>query len=698
MMMSRRFFTTIGKLPDLTRTWEQFADKQKPAIKGYNLLIRQPPIRNLVFEGGGPRGLAYIGAIQALERKGTLKSVENIGGSSAGAITALALGLGYNSYEIKDIAFDASLADFMDISDNAKNLNWLQKAYKGFINITRKSGELGRGLYLGKSLQKWVQDCIHKKMEIAYIFCSGEISERKDFVKTMLAHKGSITFRELQTIREYFPELNIKNICLTGTNYTDQKLEVFSIEKTPDMPIDVAVRISMSIPWAFKSVMYNGKEYVDGGCLNNYPMEIFDKVPYLPEGPHYIGEYGQNLQTLGIRVDNETEIKEILWKNKKGVSFLAGFKRSLAKFFVGVDYIGSGDQIDKDTYEKYPHRTIQIFDEGLKLLDFNMGQQDKEELLQSGRNASEDYIDVYLNEDTALSIRVDSLQELKPYISKEEIEKFDEQLKGELYVLMEKDTLMKDIPWDYIKDEINKQIRKETQKALENNSAWLIVDNGENIYDSLDKHEIEHGLREKVYRILNDSLNRAFSEILEKEGISRENFKKIIFSVLELSGTDAPVTKIMSGIVDAPEEGQSSYLENVIKETIAQEKIHSLNQDANAIQKEIEKQTSEIESGKRKQEELNKKAKELQEKINTASEKDKPDLERQEQETNAQISEIKQELERQEKERGDTEKEKERRETESWKEDKAKEQEEYERKQKEAAEKANQQEKHIFLP
>jgi NTE family protein len=45
--------------------------------------------KNLVFEGGGVKGIAYVGALDVLESKGILNDIERIGGTSAGAINAI---------------------------------------------------------------------------------------------------------------------------------------------------------------------------------------------------------------------------------------------------------------------------------------------------------------------------------------------------------------------------------------------------------------------------------------------------------------------------------------------------------------------------------------------------------------------------------------------------------------------------------
>ena len=59
-----------------------------------------PPYRNLVMEGGGIRGIAYGGALLELEQRGILRELRRVGGTSAGAIQAALLAVGYSAQEI----------------------------------------------------------------------------------------------------------------------------------------------------------------------------------------------------------------------------------------------------------------------------------------------------------------------------------------------------------------------------------------------------------------------------------------------------------------------------------------------------------------------------------------------------------------------------------------------------------------------
>lgn len=59
--------------------------------------------RNLVFEGGGVKGNAYVHAMEALAAKEILKDIVRVGGTSAGAINAVLVGLNYSPEETRQI-------------------------------------------------------------------------------------------------------------------------------------------------------------------------------------------------------------------------------------------------------------------------------------------------------------------------------------------------------------------------------------------------------------------------------------------------------------------------------------------------------------------------------------------------------------------------------------------------------------------
>ena len=72
--------------------------------------------RNLVFEGGGVKGIAYMGAFEVLNEREIVSGIRRIGGTSAGAINAILLGLGFTPKETKDIMWALNFNDFLDDS------------------------------------------------------------------------------------------------------------------------------------------------------------------------------------------------------------------------------------------------------------------------------------------------------------------------------------------------------------------------------------------------------------------------------------------------------------------------------------------------------------------------------------------------------------------------------------------------------
>ena len=103
-------------------------------------------VKNLIFEGAGIRGIAYCGAIRELEDQGLMKGIERVGGTSAGAITALALSLGYTAEEITGII---SETDFKKFNDG-------RYFFAGGINRVNRYF----GWYRGERFNKWLPHLI----------------------------------------------------------------------------------------------------------------------------------------------------------------------------------------------------------------------------------------------------------------------------------------------------------------------------------------------------------------------------------------------------------------------------------------------------------------------------------------------------------------------------------------------------------
>lgn len=69
-------------------------------------------IEKLVFKGGGVLGIAYAGAISALDKENILEDITRVAGTSASSIVAAFLSLRYTSGEIKDILGATNFKNF----------------------------------------------------------------------------------------------------------------------------------------------------------------------------------------------------------------------------------------------------------------------------------------------------------------------------------------------------------------------------------------------------------------------------------------------------------------------------------------------------------------------------------------------------------------------------------------------------------
>lgn len=317
--------------------------------------------RNLIFEGGGVKGIAYAGAIKILNEKNILTDIRRVGGTSAGAITAALLACGAGWTDIRDIVGGTDFRKFMD-----DNWGFVRNAIRLFKYF---------GWYKGGAFSKWM------KAQIG-----------------VMTGDPNLTFIELENLRENNP-VKFRSLYIVGTNLSKQIPEVFSAETTPNMEIKEAVRISMSIPLFFAAILENNQTWVDGGITWNYPIDIFDNKKYLsnPENqmsytiPDYPTLYSQNQvynkETLGFRVDTKDEIAAI-----KRVQELPPVRIKSIKDYIKMTLGFMSNMANKvHLHENDWHRTIFIDAKGVKTTDFGLSENKVAELIQSGEEGANEY-------------------------------------------------------------------------------------------------------------------------------------------------------------------------------------------------------------------------------------------------------------------------------------------------------------------
>jgi NTE family protein len=191
------------------------------------------PPRRLVFSGGGVRVIAYLGALQVLEEKGLLKSVQEFCGVSAGGLTALMLALGYSLNVLGRFCYEYDFGELRSLEPES------------IFEITETFG-----LDTGENVQK----LIHK----------------------ILKHKG---FSADTTFQQLAESGRAKSIRFWAADIQNLKPVEFSAKATPSIPVAFALQASMAIPLYYKPLVHpETKAYlVDGGVFDNYPLTFFSE-------------------------------------------------------------------------------------------------------------------------------------------------------------------------------------------------------------------------------------------------------------------------------------------------------------------------------------------------------------------------------------------------------------------------------------
>lgn len=342
----------------------------------------QYPFRNLVFEGGGVRGVAYIGALRYLNEIQLLSQTHRFAGTSAGAITALLLGLRIPMNEIEEIHEKMPFKDFKD-DDFLYIRDSIRILFDGF------------GVYKGDIFTKWIEDIIEQYTD-----------------------KRDTTFQELY-------DLKGTDVYFQGTNVSTHQLRTFSRETSPDIPLTTAIRISMSIPFFFKSIELDGHYYVDGGVLDNYPISLFDNKVFIsnennftvseldkainnvigkvnaPSDSHSLkllkkpnSEIGYNKETLGFRLESEVNMAVLNERSHpiehpighNALVFLWNFSQTVLK-----------GKLTESLSTRDSMRTVYIDTDFQSSFDFNITKEQRKKLIASGEECTKKYFSNYNN-------------------------------------------------------------------------------------------------------------------------------------------------------------------------------------------------------------------------------------------------------------------------------------------------------------
>ena len=252
---------------------------------------------DLVFEGGGAKGMAFVGAIEALRGHG--HTVDRLLGTSAGAITALFLAVEYSNEELNNalnetddrgkpifVSFMAAPRPFstdelatcamrriLQDFDAPLLPNWAEQRMDDALLKFMAENPLARhllnfiergGWYSADPFVRWLERNLDR----------GEFRGRPRRFSAM-------NFAE-------FYEATGHELTVVAADATAARLLALNRNTAPDLPVKWAVRMSMSVPLLWEEVIWReewgayrgqtdivGNAIVDGGLLSNFSIELF---------------------------------------------------------------------------------------------------------------------------------------------------------------------------------------------------------------------------------------------------------------------------------------------------------------------------------------------------------------------------------------------------------------------------------------
>jgi NTE family protein len=304
---------------------------------------------DLVLEGGGVKGIGLVGALAVLSERGF--QVQNLAGTSAGAIGASLTAAGYSPAELYTILSELDFNSFKD------------ETWEDHIPLAGAplSVLVEKGMFKGEHFLDWI--------------------------RKLLAAKGVHKFRDLVD-PEFADEPRYRHrLQVIASDITDHRLLVlprdavrFGIEPD-DLDVAEAVRMSMSIPIFFKPWRWRSEEdgtehlIVDGGVLSNFPVWIFDS-----QGEPPWPTFGLML----VEPEPRRPLGDRLEADESDTGIVSFVKDLVATMLEAHDRM----YLENDSFV----RTIGIPTLGVRTTEFDLSRERAAALHESGRSAAEGFL------------------------------------------------------------------------------------------------------------------------------------------------------------------------------------------------------------------------------------------------------------------------------------------------------------------
>lgn len=363
---------------------------------------------DLVFEGGGAKGMVFVGAMETFKEEG--HTLGRLLGTSAGAITATLLAAGYSPQEMLDALAEqvngkSVFATFManpkeldldafqhsDIGMLLLNLDvpyfpafiekWLDKV---IFNMLAKS-KFGPNLYSLLELGGWYT------AEFFLAWLKRKLNEGNYNNKPRNFSK--------MTLGEFYNATKT-DLSLVASNTSAHQILVLNHRTAPDCPVVWAVRMSMSIPMVWPEVIWqpewgtyqgikiDGDAVVDGGLLSNFPIELF--ISRDKDVQEVMGTPKKDTVVLGLLIDETKPVIEGGETTQAQSRQLSVTDVLLVKRLLNlVDTVTQAH--DKMVMDANQNLVVRLPAAGYGTTEFDMDDQKRNALVEAGKRAMREF-------------------------------------------------------------------------------------------------------------------------------------------------------------------------------------------------------------------------------------------------------------------------------------------------------------------
>jgi len=360
---------------------------------------------DLVFEGGGAKGMVFVGALRELERRG--HTYGRFLGTSAGAIMATFAAAGLTMPEMLDALNEKDAAGV--------------PVFKQFLGRPRPFTRQDiQGSVTRQALQAidlpGVPDNVEAYVDriVLYLMTRDEFAHVFSFVErggwysadTFVAwaqaklDQAAPNGRRRELSRQTFAEFHRttgRELSLVAADTTDSRMLVLNHRTAPLVPVVWGMRMSMSLPLLWQEVVWQpewgdylgrplaGHRVVDGGLLSNFPIELF-----LSSDPHVTALMGHRTSqgVLGLLIDESLPVggeEERSAPAAEGLASLPPAQRIKGLVDAATQ---AHDKMVIDSFEQFVCR---LPARGYRTTEFDMSDARRDALVVAGERAMSEY-------------------------------------------------------------------------------------------------------------------------------------------------------------------------------------------------------------------------------------------------------------------------------------------------------------------